>query len=90
MPLGNEAIYEQITLRMALVLSLVARGHSYAEIASALNLGPRTVAGDASRAEILTGSANQGEMIRWWQDYGKDWAGWWLARLGIDPAYLIA
>jgi hypothetical protein len=28
MPLGNEAIYRKITLRMALVLSLVARGHS--------------------------------------------------------------
>ena len=90
MPMANEETYARITLRMARVLSRVARGHSYAEIADGMNLGLRTVAGDVTRAEGLTGSANKGELIRWWQDHERAWARWWLDQLGIDPQDLIA
>jgi hypothetical protein len=52
--------------------------------------GLRTVAGDATKAEGLTGSTNKGELIRWWQDHERAWARWWLDQLGIDPQDLIA
>ena len=82
--LGNEAVYEQITLRMARVLQRVAKRYSYPEIAAELNMVPRTIANYASRAETLTGAANQGELVRWWIENREDWARWWLADLEID------
>jgi DNA-binding CsgD family transcriptional regulator len=89
MPAGNEGKYAQITLRVASVLNLVARGHSYEEISVALALGARTVASEASKAESLTGCLTYPELMRWWQDNEPHWARWWLDRLGIDPQDLV-
>ena len=89
MPMPNEAMFVQFTLRMVRVVSRVAKRYSYAEIAAELNMVPRTVANYASKAETLTGSANQGELVRWWLENRNDWALWWLADLEIDPRDVV-
>jgi hypothetical protein len=42
------------------------------------------------RVEAITGSADLGEAVRWWLDWGEDYARWLLRRLGIDPKDLVA
>ena len=64
----NEAVFAQFTLRMARIVSRIAKHHTQPEIAALLGLKPRTVAADVLEAETITGSATNGELARWFLD----------------------
>jgi DNA-binding CsgD family transcriptional regulator len=85
MPADNHAVFEKITLRMARVVSRLAKHHTQAEIAKLLDLSPRIVAGEILGAETITGSGNSGELARWWLDEGAALVRFWIDDLGIDP-----
>jgi DNA-binding CsgD family transcriptional regulator len=85
MPADDHAMYEQFTLRMARVVSRLAKHHTQAEIATLLDLSPRIVAADILAAETITGCTKIGELARWWLDQGPALVRFWIDDLGIDP-----
>jgi DNA-binding CsgD family transcriptional regulator len=82
---SSNAMFARFTLRMARVVSRLAKHHTQAEIGKLLKLSPRIVAGDILAAETITGCATNGELARWWQDEGPGLMRFWMDDLGIDP-----
>ena len=85
LPADDNAMFERFTLRMARVVSRLAKHHTQAEVAKLLDLSPRIVAGEVLGAETITGCANNGELARWWLDHGPALVRSWIDDLGIDP-----
>ncbi|MCA9825722.1 MAG: hypothetical protein KC482_04150 [Dehalococcoidia bacterium] len=82
MPIAEQA-YAELTLRTVGVLNLVVEQRTRREITEAMGIPASTLRDMLGRLESLTGSENQRELARWWQQNRVPWVRWLLGQMGL-------